>query len=64
MYTKDFLISAYLHRFEALNDLNALERLYKLALTHYDQVGKDLFRKHASLDSATIQHYKNCLDNV
>lgn len=58
-YTKEFLISAYLSRYENVCDVNRFNILKSNAEKHYDKVGKDKFRQHASLDAAAIKKYKN-----
>jgi hypothetical protein len=60
MYTKDFLIGAYLSRFEILG-LDAVESLYKIASNFYDATTRDNFRKYCSLDAQAVQDYKNKL---
>jgi hypothetical protein len=56
-YTRDFLIQAYVSRYEPLG-LEAVESLYKLAEAAYDRYGKDKFRAYASLDAETLRKYK------
>lgn len=54
-YTREFLIDAFLSRYESVPcayDLKAL------AEKCYDTVGKDEFRKYASLDAEAIRKYK------
>ena len=58
-YTKEFLVSAYLSRYTEVCDEKRLANLKKLAETHYDIVGKEKFRQHASLDADAIKKYKN-----
>ena len=62
-YTRDFLIQAYLSRYEPLG-LEAVESLYKIAESAYDTYGKDQFRVYASLDAEAIRNYKAKLKNV
>jgi len=57
-YTRDFLIQAYVSRYEPLG-LEAVESLHKLAETSYDKFGKDKFRAYASLDAEAIKQYKS-----
>ncbi len=60
-YSKDFLIEAYVSRFFN-NPFVSIERLCKLeeiAIHHYDEVGRDKFREHASLDAEAIRVFKN-----
>ena len=59
IYTKEFLIDAYLSRFLKVATIEALEQLESDAVRLYDRVGKDQFRKYASLDAAAIQEYRN-----
>ena len=56
-YTKEFLISAFVSRYEALG-LETVERIHKMATKFYDEVGKDKFRVYASLDAQAIKLYK------
>ena len=56
-YTRDFLLSAYVSRYEPLG-LEAVESLYKIGETAYDKFGKDKFRALASLDAEAIKQYK------
>lgn len=55
-YTKEFLINAFLSRFEYYK--TPTEYLRELAEKHYDEVGKDKFRASCSLDAAAIKEYK------
>lgn len=60
-YTKEFLIDAFMHRYANVKlhyDLRAL------ASKSYDNLGKDNFRKYASLDADAIREYKAHLKNV
>lgn len=57
-YTKDFLLEAFTSRFESLG-LEAVEKMYEMATTFYDEVGKDKFRVYASLDAEAIRNFKN-----
>jgi len=56
-YTRDFLLNAYVSRYESLG-LEAVESLYKLGAKCYDKFGKDKFRAYASLDAEAIREYK------
>ena len=58
-YSKEFLISAYLSRFNGFISEERIANLKKNAEAHYDKVGKDKFRQHASLDADAIKKYKN-----
>ena len=59
-YTKEFLVSAFMHRFMAcdLIDIDALERLETMANNFYDEVGRDKFRTYTSLDADAIKQFK------
>lgn len=61
-YTKEFLIAAYMFRFCEYNlDSKILE---DNASAFYDKVGKDTFRKYASLSATEIIRYQNfCLEH-
>lgn len=54
-YTKEFLVDAFMHRYR---DCNPTYDLRDLVAKHYDEVGKDKFRVHASLDADAIKVYK------
>lgn len=56
-YTRNFLLQAYVSRYESLG-LAAVESLYKLAEATYDKYGKDKFRAYASLDAEALRKYK------
>jgi len=56
-YTRDDIIGAYLMRF-LKNDLD-ISVLAKNADTHYDKVGKEQFRKDASVDAEAMKEYFN-----
>jgi hypothetical protein len=56
-YTRDFLLNAYVSRYEPLG-LEAVESLYKIGAQTYDKFGKDKFRAYASLDAKAIREYK------
>lgn len=53
-YTKEFLVSVYLSRFYMGKDISVLEAN---ANTFYDKVGRDEFRKWASVDAKAIKEY-------
>lgn len=55
-YTKEFLVDAYVSRYEGVS-VNVSE-LRSMAIKHYDNVGKDAFRVSASLDAAEIKKFK------
>lgn len=56
-YTKEFLIGAFVHRYEPLG-LDAVEKLYALANAFYPTVSKEEFRRYCSLDANALQQYK------
>lgn len=56
-YTKEFLIDAFIDRYKSLGQATEVT-LRTLAVNHYDMVGKDEFRKAASLDAEAIKKYK------
>ncbi len=58
-YSKELIVNTYLHRFVAGGmDINVVEKLEALANTHYDKVGRDKFREHASVTPEAIREYK------
>ena len=57
IYSKDFLLQAYAYRFTELGD-ETYSLLYEQANNHYDKVGKDVFRAHASLDADALRVFK------
>lgn len=59
-YTRDFLIDAFVSRYECLGPA-AAAKSRALAEPFYDKVGKDEFRKYASLDAEAIKLYKQKL---
>jgi len=58
-YSKELIVSAFLHRFKVgeipLSKLNDLETM---ANNYYDKVGKDTFRKYASVTPDEIKKYQ------
>ena len=63
-YNHDFLIDAFMSRYLAC-DLITIEQLVPLEqMAHdlYNRVGREQFRKYASLDAEAIRVYKNSLD--
>ena len=56
-YTKEFLVDAYLSRYEKVIGVK-LPSLRDMAEKHYDDVGKDKFRVSASLDADAIKKFK------
>lgn len=61
-YSKEFLISAFVSRYEPLG-LEAVESQYKLANTFYDITTKEQFRKYCSLDAEALADYKAQCEN-
>ncbi len=59
-YTKEFLLDALCSRYkECFEGADEMARAYRdMCSMHYDKVGKDEFRKHASLDADAIKEYK------
>lgn len=55
-YTKEFLVDAYLSRFLKTANIEILVQLEADAIKLYDRVGKDEFRKYASLDAEAIKN--------
>jgi hypothetical protein len=62
-YTKEFLMNAFLSRYESLGEAK-LEWMAQMASDFYDEVGKDEFRKYCSLDAAAIKLYKESLGTM
>lgn len=59
-YTKEFLIEAYISRYlDVVEDIDALCSLEENAVKLYDRVGRDEFRKYASLDAEAIRIFNN-----
>lgn len=59
-YTREFLIDAYVSRYQHLGE-EVASTLRHLAEQFYDRVGKDEFRKYASLDAEALRVYRNQL---
>jgi hypothetical protein len=59
-YTKEFLIAAFVSRYECLG-LEAVEKCHKLAEACWDMYTKDQFRAYCSLDADAIKQYKEKL---
>jgi hypothetical protein len=59
-YSKELLISAYLHRFRNLS-VETTQKLEKLAIDLYDKVGRDEFRVYGSVTPQAIRDYKNSI---
>jgi hypothetical protein len=56
-YTKQFLVDAYLSRYDKIVGAR-LPALRDMAEQHYDRVGRDKFRLSASLDAEAIKKFK------
>ncbi len=62
IYTKEFLVEAIVYRYAMTFDNAAKEKTYReMCNKHYDAVGKDKFREHASLDAEALREYKESL---
>lgn len=59
-YTKEFLIDAFVSRYEPLG-VDAVEKQWCLASKFYDSVSKETFRAYCSLDAQAIEAYKRKL---
>jgi hypothetical protein len=59
-YTKEFLIDAFLSRYELAN-LGG-PRLAEITYELYDRVGRDKFREYCSLTPDRLREYQNWLD--
>jgi len=61
VYTKEFLMEAFLSRYQEVlaNDTaEEVAKYVKMCSDFYDKVGKDKFRVWASLDADAIKVYK------
>lgn len=56
-YSREFLIDAFVSRYEALGT-EVAARQKALAEKTYDEVGKDKYRVYASLDADAIKEFK------
>ncbi|NDB57414.1 hypothetical protein EB001_03095 [bacterium] len=56
-YSREFLIDAFVSRYEVLSD-EIVARQRQLAEKTYDEVGKDKFRVLASLDADALKEFK------
>lgn len=60
-YTKDFLVEAFISRYEPIKLHMGADRwksFIVMSNDFYDKVGKDTFRKYASLDAEAIRKFK------
>lgn len=62
-YSKEFLVDAFMSRYEPVLDIDRVFSLRDMAEKFYDEVGKDKFRVYASLDAAAIKVYKEKIKN-
>ena len=62
-YTKEFLVEAFAHRFLQFSK-EVYESQLALAESHYDKVGKDTFRVHASLDAEAIREFRKYMSEI
>lgn len=60
IYTREFLINAFLSRYVELPVDNFM-RLADMADRFFDEVGRDKFRLYCSLDADALRVYKNKL---
>lgn len=61
VYTKQFLVDAFIHRYKEIKHTMSdpsWDNFVKMANDFYDKVGKDEFRKYASLDAEAIRKFK------
>jgi hypothetical protein len=61
MYTKEFLIDAFLWRYaEVLLKYTSekLDAFVKMVTDYYDSVGKDTFRVYTSLDASELKKFR------
>ena len=59
-YTKEFLIAAFVSRYECLG-LEAVEQQQRLAEKTWGMYPKEKFRQYCSLDADAIKQYKQKL---
>ena len=59
-YTKEFLIDAFVSRYESLG-LDAIEQCYRLAMKTWNMYPVEKFRQYCSLDAEAIKKYKEKL---
>lgn len=60
-YTKEFLINAFIWRYQSVLEKDTKEEVdkyVKIVTDYYDKVGKDIFRVYASLDASEIKKFK------
>ena len=60
-YTKEFLIDAFLWRYQSVLEKDTNEKVdafVKMVTDYYDKVGKDTFRVYACLDASELKKFK------
>jgi len=57
MYTKEFLVEAFVSRYYGLS-VDTLLMLYEMAWKFYDTVTREQFRAYCSLDAEAIKKFK------
>lgn len=60
-YTKQFLIDAFMWRYQSVLEQDSPEefdKYYKMISDQYDRQGKEAFRTYASLDAAAVQEFR------
>jgi hypothetical protein len=62
-YTKEFLVEAFAHRFLQVGR-GVYNSQLALANSHYDKVGKDIFRIHASLDADALRNFRKYMNEI
>lgn len=62
-YSKEFLIAAFVSRYERLG-LEAVEQQYQLASKTWDMYPVEKFRQYCSLDADAIKQYKQKLQEM
>lgn len=62
-YSRDFLVSAFADKYEQTfkDESDFFEFKIVMGYDHYDNVGRDQFRKDTALDAVAIKKYKESL---
>lgn len=60
-YTKEFLVAAFMSRYEMVLSGSHKEKYLEMVNHCYDSFGKDKFRVYAALDASAIKKYKETL---
>jgi len=58
-YSKEFLVDAFMWRYEPVLTADRANSLRNMAEKFYDEVGKDKFRTYASLDADALRRFKS-----